>query len=92
MKKEIRQVEIFIASDGREFDKEKNCIYYEKELGYTFSTSFLIGNMISILPFVMLIIPLYKKEEYWIVLGIILFSGIISLLSIITLIVRKCKN
>ena len=94
MKKEIRQVEVFIASDGREFEKEKDCILYEKELCYTFKTSFLFGNVMLIIPFCLslIVLPLYNKEQYWLVFSIMLFSGIVSILSIIKLILRKWKN
>jgi hypothetical protein len=94
MRKEIRQIEVFISTDGREFDKEKDCISYEKELGFTIKSNFLFGNILLLFPFLLsiMVLPLYRKTDYWLVFGIMIFSGITSLLSITTLIYRKWKN
>lgn len=94
MRKEIRQKEVFIASDNREFDNEKYCLLYEKELGYTIKTDFLIINTMLIIPFILslTILPYYNSNEYWLMFSIMLFTGILSLISIITLIYRKWKK
>lgn len=94
MRKEIRQVEVFIASDNREFDNEKDCLFYEKELRFKIKSVDLLIGTFMIIPFIfsLLIIHLYEKNEYFYVLSIMIFSGIVSLSSIIALIFRKWKK
>lgn len=94
MRKEIRKIEVFIATDGREFNKENDCISYEKELRYKIKTDQLILNSLLIIPFLSFL-SMYSNPllPFNIIFYLaLIFTGIVSILSIIALIYRKWKK
>ena len=93
MIKRTKQIDIFIAKDGKEFYNQKDCIYYEKELEYKVKTSTLFNGLLFIVPFMFGIIygnSLYidKLRLFFLVIP----TGILSITSLILLLIRIFKR